>query len=158
MFFEKILVNQSIEFRKIKKFPPYQTHPMHIFLLLFLSPQTPNIYIPLVEASQTSTLFISIIYKFLFLFFLILLLQNMYFYIKLVYLFGLFLLRALAQDVPYDVNYKIIFGNQNVVSFNQGRRLQIALDKYSGNLVIYFYLLLNFCYYMLVSYVLIYLS
>lgn len=72
----------------------------------------------------------------------------MYVYIKLVCLFGIFLLRALAKDIPYDVNYNIIFGNQHVVSFNQGRELQISMDKSSG----------IFCYYMLVSYVLIYLS
>ncbi|KAL3365094.1 hypothetical protein AABB24_010310 [Solanum stoloniferum] len=57
----------------------------------------------------------------------------MYFYIKLVCLFGLFLLRALAKDIPYDVNYNIIFGNQQVVSFNQGRELQISMDQSSGS-------------------------
>lgn len=84
----------------------------------------------------------------------------MYFYIKLVCLFGLFLVRALDKDVPYDVNYNVIFGNEHVVSFNQGRELQISMDKSSGNLVIYFILffLLFFVYYMLVSYVLICLS
>ncbi|XP_059298463.1 xyloglucan endotransglucosylase/hydrolase protein 2-like [Lycium ferocissimum] len=60
----------------------------------------------------------------------------MYSSIKFVYLFGLLQLIALAsiaKDVPYDVNYKIIYGNQNVVSFNQGRELQISMDKSSGS-------------------------
>ncbi|KAK4351647.1 hypothetical protein RND71_030960 [Anisodus tanguticus] len=60
----------------------------------------------------------------------------MYSSIKIVCLFGLLLLRILAsraKDVPYDVNYKIIYGDQHVVSFNQGRELQISMDKSSGS-------------------------
>nr|XP_016464024.1 PREDICTED: xyloglucan endotransglucosylase/hydrolase protein 2-like [Nicotiana tabacum] len=38
-----------------------------------------------------------------------------------------------AKDLPFDVNYYILFGNEHVVSFNQGRALQISMDKTSGS-------------------------
>ncbi|CAN4113739.1 unnamed protein product [Withania somnifera] len=56
-----------------------------------------------------------------------------YLSIKFLCLFGLFLLRILAQKVPYDVNYNIIYGNEHIVSFNNGRELQISMDKSSGS-------------------------
>ncbi|KAM3234253.1 xyloglucan endotransglucosylase/hydrolase protein 2 [Capsicum annuum] len=57
-------------------------------------------------------------------------------YIKVMYLFGFLLLRVFSkgdQNVPYDVHYNIIYGNQHVVSFNQGRELQISMDNSSGS-------------------------
>lgn len=40
--------------------------------------------------------------------------------------------RAASDDVPFDVNYEVTWGNQHVLFLDQGKEAQIFLDSDSG--------------------------
>lgn len=37
------------------------------------------------------------------------------------------------DDIAFDKNYEFIWGNDHILSLNQGRELQLTLDNRSGN-------------------------
>lgn len=52
--------------------------------------------------------------------------------IVIVLIFNGALLACTAKDVPFDINYSITYGNDHVVSLNQGREIQLSMDIHSG--------------------------
>lgn len=51
-----------------------------------------------------------------------------------------------SQALPFDKNYNISWGNNNVKSLNKGEEIQLSLDKNSGDFffVVFFWFFTHF--------------
>lgn len=58
------------------------------------------------------------------------------FYFAVVLVFGVVVVvDAASRDIPFDVNYNIVWGNDHVSFLDQGREAQLSMDVQSGSVI-----------------------
>lgn len=60
-------------------------------------------------------------------------------FFAVVLLGGILHLSRGREDVNFDINYNITWGNDHVLSLDQGREVQLSMDIQSGYLLFLFY-------------------